>query len=273
MRALASTSSKCLVGHVSRIRYQALRAPSVDGCIRFHRAQFLDVLVDHLPRGVAHFGKRLVSYRTTEHDASTETELLFADGSVATCDILIGCDGIKSVVRKQMLEDHVREGGGDPRLLDHIEPIWSGSIAYRGLIPVNQMIGEDSVEHRTIQSPMMVSTMSYLLLLSSTAVLTALVPTVLWEEQGGVIATQSDRGAVVLTQAILQHVVSYSISRGSVVNVVAMASQPDLYKSTYTGPWVTDCSREEVLECFAGWEPEVEEMLKVGRCVSYSGYV
>lgn len=62
---------------------------------------------------------------------------------------------------------------------------------------------------------------------------------------------------------------SYSISRGSIVNVVAMASQPDLYKFTYTGSWVTDCSREEVLECFAGWEPEVEEMLKVRRCVTY----
>lgn len=131
-------------------------AHSVDGCIRFHRAQFLDVLVDHLPQGVAHFGKRLVSYRTTEHDDSTETELLFADGSVTTCDVLIGCDGIKSVVRKQMLEDHVREGG-DPRLLDHIEPVWSGSIAYRGLIPVGQVIRADGVEHRTIQSPMMVS--------------------------------------------------------------------------------------------------------------------
>lgn len=133
-----------------------LKARSVDGCIRFHRAQFLDVLVDHLPQGVAHFGKRLVSYRTA-HDAWTETELLFADGSVATCDVLIGCDGIKSVVRKQMLEDHVREGGGDPCLLDHIEPVWSGSIAYRGLIPVSQMVREDGVEHRTIQSPMMVS--------------------------------------------------------------------------------------------------------------------
>ncbi|EIW63582.1 FAD/NAD-P-binding domain-containing protein [Trametes versicolor FP-101664 SS1] len=189
------------------------------GCIRFHRAQFLDVLVDHLPQDVAHFGKRLVNYRTTEHDTSTETELLFADGSVAACDILIGCDGIKSVVRKQMLEDHAREGSGDPRLLDHIEPVWSGSIAYRGLIPVGQMIRADGVEHRTIQSPMMYCGKS-------------------------------------------KHVVSYSISRGSIVNVVAMASRPDLYKSTYAGPWVVDCSREEVLECFAGWEPEVEEMLK-----------
>lgn len=269
-RALASISSKCLVGYASQLRYHVLTVRSVDGCIRFHRAQFLDVLVDHLPEGVAHFGKRLVTYRTTEHNASSETELLFADGSVATCNILVGCDGIKSVVRRQLLESHVREGGGDPRLLDHIEPVWSGSLAYRGLIPVGQMIREDGVEHRTIQSPMMVSRISYIRFIF--AVVTAnIVPPVLWEEQGGVNSTHSERRAAVLTRATIffQHVVSYSISRGSIVNVVAMASQPDLYKSAYTGPWVTDCSREEVLDCFAGWEPEVEEMLKVRRCVTY----
>ena len=69
----------------------------------------------------------------------------------------------------------------------------------------------------------------------------------------------------VLTEADLsfQHVVSYSISAGSVVNVVAMASQPHLYGTVFPGPWVTDCSPAEVQECFEGWEPEVEEMLKV----------
>ncbi|CDO72514.1 hypothetical protein BN946_scf184980.g55 [Trametes cinnabarina] len=188
------------------------------GCIRFHRAQFLDVLVDHLPAGVAHFGRRLTFYNTAQTTSQTsgrrdsEITLYFADGATATCDLLVGCDGIKSVIRKKMLEDLVNKHGGSPTLLEHIEPIWSGTIAYRGLIPVSRL-KTGGKEHRTIQTPMM-------------------------------------------------HVVSYGISRGSIVNVVAMASQPHLYGTTYDGPWVRDCDRDELLQCFTGWEPEVEEMLQ-----------
>ena len=133
-------------------------SPSLDGCIRFHRAHFLDALVAHLPKGIAHFGKRLTSYTYIPVAQRREPGIFlqFADGSVATCDLLVGCDGIKSVIRKQMLEDHVHKQGGDPRLLEHIEPIWSGMIAYRGLIPVDRLTKEDETEHRTIQSPMMV---------------------------------------------------------------------------------------------------------------------
>ncbi|KAI0630150.1 FAD/NAD-P-binding domain-containing protein [Trametes polyzona] len=197
------------------------------GCIRFHRAQFLDVLVSRLPPHIAHFDKRLTEYReqSVGEDNAGELRLSFADGSTATCDVLVGCDGIKSVVRKQMLEDYVHTGDGDPSLLGHVEPVWSGSIAYRGLIPVDRLVRPDGVEHRTILSPMM-------------------------------YCGKSKRCIFV------QHVVSYSISRGSIVNVVAMASQPHLYGTPYEGPWVTDCTREEVQKCFSGWEPEVEEILK-----------
>ncbi|PIL36260.1 hypothetical protein GSI_01922 [Ganoderma sinense ZZ0214-1] len=189
------------------------------GCIRFHRAHFLDVLVDHLPAGVAHFGKRLTSY--TYSSDMPQIRLQFEDRSSATCDLLVGCDGIKSIVRKQLLEDLVHKRGGDPRLLTHIEPVWSGTIAYRGLIPVERLRNADGTEHRTIRSPMM-------------------------------------------------HVVSYSISAGSIVNVVAMVSEPLLYGTEFTGQWVTDCSPSEVQECYGGWEPEVEEMLKVNHATLQS---
>ncbi|KAI0355681.1 FAD/NAD-P-binding domain-containing protein [Trametes cingulata] len=189
------------------------------GCIRFHRAHFLDVLVNHLPEGIAHFGKRLATYDTVDRGLTEpELELHFSDGSIARCDLLVGCDGIKSIVRKQMLEDQVHVHGGDLRLLDHIEPVWSGSIAYRGLIPVERLVSANR-EHRTIQTPMMYCGKS-------------------------------------------KHVVSYSLSRGSIVNVVAMASQPHMYGTAHPGPWVTTCSQEELLECFSDWEPEVGELLQ-----------
>ncbi|TFK91603.1 FAD/NAD(P)-binding domain-containing protein [Polyporus arcularius HHB13444] len=191
------------------------------GCIRFHRAQFLDVLVSHLPEGVAHFGKRLTTYTNLpkSHGGDTPIALRFADGSTAVCDLLVGCDGIKSTIRKQMLEEHVHTRGGDRKLLDHIDPVWSGTIAYRALIPVQRLVKPGGQKHRTIDSPMMYCGKD-------------------------------------------KHVVSYSISAGSIVNVVTLASQPQLYGSPYNGPWVTDCSPTEVQECYAGWEPEVQELLK-----------
>lgn len=130
----------------------------VDGCIRFHRAQFLDVLVSHLPEGVAHFGKRLTTYNNLpkSHGGDTPIALRFADGSTAVCDLLVGCDGIKSTIRKQMLEEHVHTRGGDRKLLDHFDPVWSGTIAYRALIPVQRLVKPGGQKHRTIDSPMMV---------------------------------------------------------------------------------------------------------------------
>lgn len=52
------------------------------------------------------------------------------------------------------------------------------------------------------------------------------------------------------------------------MNVVALTSQPDKEGMLYTDPWVIDCSQEEVLACYAGWEPEVQELLKVRLMLS-----
>ncbi|KAI0930204.1 hypothetical protein AcV5_006981 [Taiwanofungus camphoratus] len=188
------------------------------GCIRFHRAQFLDVLVDHLPDGVAHFGKRLRSYSCRSHEDSVK--LHFVDGTIATCDLLVGCDGIKSVVRQQLLEEKATEG--QSHFLDFIDPVWTGTIAYRGLIPVGHLARVDGTLHKTIETPMMYCGKN-------------------------------------------KHVVSYSISRGSIVNVVAFASDPEKEGSVFNDPWVADCTQPELLDCYAGWEPEVVELLKVHR--------
>lgn len=125
-----------------------------DGCIRFHRAHFLDAFVDNLPNGVAHFGKRLTSY--TQSNPTGPIMLQFADNTAATCDILVGCDGIKSLIRAEMLTAKAKQDRR-PDLLDYIEPIWSGTIAYRGLIPIEDLSrGEDKPPHRAIDIPMMV---------------------------------------------------------------------------------------------------------------------
>ena len=104
-----------------------------DGCIRFHRAHFLEVLLRHLPEGVAHFGKRLTSYK----EASQGVFLNFADGTSTSCDLLVGCDGIKSTIRKQMYEQEVIKG--KPYLEEFVEPTWSGTMIYRALVPAERL--------------------------------------------------------------------------------------------------------------------------------------
>ncbi|KAF7315470.1 FAD/NAD(P)-binding domain-containing protein [Mycena indigotica] len=121
------------------------------GCRTFHRAHFLDVFVEHLPPGVAHFGKRLETY---EEQLEGEIKLRFTDGTTASCDLLVGCDGIKSTVRKQMLRAKAQSQGNNG-LLGLIKPIWTGTIAYRGLVPATKLIGLDGQRHRTLDSPMM----------------------------------------------------------------------------------------------------------------------
>ena len=128
----------------------------IDGCIRFHRAHFLDVLVDRIPQDYAHFGKRLTLYR----EDATGVTLQFADGSTATCDILVGCDGINSTVRKEMYEQAWRNGSKIQDVLSYIDPVWSGSVTYRALVPAHLLRKEDGSYHRIMNSPMIVSASS-----------------------------------------------------------------------------------------------------------------
>ncbi|KXN91079.1 Salicylate hydroxylase [Leucoagaricus sp. SymC.cos] len=198
------------------------------GCIRFHRASFLDVFVDHLPPDLAHFGKRLLSYTDSGH-AGRGVQLQFADGSSSECDILVGCDGIKSIIREQLYETKARETK-NPRLLKHIKPLWTGTIAYRGLVEVEKLRKMGGQGHRAIKNPMMVC------------------------HPNRVAYCGKGRN---------KHVVSYSISQGNIVNVVTFASEPEKNGANYPDDiWVTECPQQELLDAYKNWEPEVERLLK-----------
>lgn len=45
--------------------------------------------------------------------------------------------------------------------------------------------------------------------------------------------------------------------------MVTFASDPKKHGDVYEGEWVTECPQEELLDCYSGWEPEVEQLLKV----------
>ncbi|KAI9045889.1 FAD/NAD(P)-binding domain-containing protein [Aspergillus affinis] len=97
-----------------------------EGC---HRAQFLEQVMKLMPEGVVELRKRLVRL-DEEGGEGGRVQMSFEDGSVEIADAVIGCDGIKSLVRQHLL------GAANPSSHPH----YTHKIAYRGLVPMPQAI-------------------------------------------------------------------------------------------------------------------------------------
>lgn len=91
-----------------------------------HRAKFLDELIKLIPDGVAQFGKRV----TAMEQVGDKVKLTFKDGSKATHDCVVGCDGIHSETRKYIL------GPNDPA----VNAVFSGKYCHRGLVPMDEAV-------------------------------------------------------------------------------------------------------------------------------------
>lgn len=102
--------------------------PLVTRPLRPFSARFLDMMVDKLPDGVAQFGKSL---RTYTLDSTGRPALHFADGTTASADVLIACDGIKSNVRPVMLADVLPK---------QLKPRFTGTTVYRSLSPMDEIV-------------------------------------------------------------------------------------------------------------------------------------
>jgi salicylate hydroxylase len=86
-----------------------------------HRADFLNVLFDALPKGTVALGHRCIQLK---QDGS-RVRLSFANGASAGADVVIGADGIRSVVQREIgLQS---------------QPTSEGMMAYRGLIPAERL--------------------------------------------------------------------------------------------------------------------------------------
>jgi salicylate hydroxylase len=94
-----------------------------NGLYGMHRADLLGVLADALPASAVRTGHRCVH---VAQDARC-VRLQFANGSTAEADVVIGADGIQSVLQKYVVEPS--------------PPEYSGSRAYRGLVASAKLPG------------------------------------------------------------------------------------------------------------------------------------
>ena len=82
-----------------------------------HRADLLALLAGELPPGTVQTGHRCTGFSQDDGSATA----VFADGTTATADVVIGADGIHSVLQGFVVAP--------------AEPVFSGVVAYRGLVP------------------------------------------------------------------------------------------------------------------------------------------
>jgi salicylate hydroxylase len=181
-----------------------LTATLAPGCGQssVHRADFLDAIVANLPEGIAQFGKRCVEV-TQDGECATAR---FADGSTFTGDILIGFDGIKSAVREHVLP---------PAQYGDLGPFWSGTYAYRGMIPTTQL--EAAMEARGADKRL------------------ALVPQ---------MYLGPDR-----------HILTFPVKQSELINVVAFITDRSTPNPTLPEgeEWVKAVTQEELRGVFEGW--------------------
>ena len=86
-----------------------------------HRAHFLDLMVQSLPKGCSEFNKKFVGVNQTGEKMMCK----FADGTEAEADLVVGCDGIRSKCRSFVYDD-----------AKLVRPIFTKTVSYRGLVPM-----------------------------------------------------------------------------------------------------------------------------------------
>lgn len=187
----------------------------------FHRADCQTALLNCLPPSCkVSLSKRLSSY---SQDTS-QIQLSFQDGSKAECDVLIGADGYKSVVRRYLLQERAKSATSEEEaseILSATEPLFTGAIAYRTTVSADK-VRELHPDHSVFSS-------------GNTPVL-----------YGG----------------LHSFVVAYPIQHQKLVNLATFNMKLELENTKYDGPHTAQAQGSEFASVFKGFEPEVETFTK-----------
>lgn len=140
------------------------------GMASIHRAELLDTFIKRVPEEICSFGKRLKSIEQPvsssgkeEEEGEKKVKISFEDGSTYEADLVIGCDGIHSRVRGSL--DPTTAGPSAVAGSDKL--VWSGTWAYRGLIPRERFVaalGKEKGEFYADTAQMMLAKDSHILI-------------------------------------------------------------------------------------------------------------
>ena len=90
-----------------------------------HRGDFHQLMVDAVPSGAIRYDKKLTAIQERDRDVL----LRFADGTTAEADIVIGADGVNSVMREHMLGTEL--------------PRYTGYVGHRAVFPASALAKYD----------------------------------------------------------------------------------------------------------------------------------
>ncbi|KAH7144317.1 hypothetical protein B0J13DRAFT_607686 [Dactylonectria estremocensis] len=102
------------------------------GAIRARRTRLQSALLAQVPEDVIQYGKKLLSLENLEEGG---VRLLFKDGTEATADLVVGADGIQSIVRRTLFPDHQLH--------------FTGNTAFRVLVPKSSLSHLPDITHTT----------------------------------------------------------------------------------------------------------------------------
>ncbi|MEG0032119.1 salicylate 1-monooxygenase [Acinetobacter sp.] len=182
-------------------------APQV-GQSSVHRADFLDTLIPLVPLSNVHFNKRVQHVKANEDQAT----ITFMDGQNIEFDYVIGCDGIHSVVRNHVLDSHQ---------LPRIQPQFSGTWAYRGIIKFKDF--KQAIEK--LGNDLEIADVPQMFLGKD------------------------------------KHILTFPIRQGEEINIVAFKSDRTQTKLAENTPWTFPVSKQEMLSDFADWSESCKVLL------------